>query len=623
MRKNVLFILGLFVVISISAQKVPLKFGKIDEADLAMTVYDKDSSAVAVVLCHYGVFNSTDFSFTETIRIKILKEAGLSFGTYVFSASTDEVQVRGKTFNMENGVLVEEKLKSESIFKERVMAGVYRLRVAMPNVRVGSIVDIESRYQGFPNNWTFQNFIPVRWSEVVLNQSTYVEFSINYFGFEPFTQNMNNRWVCQDLPAFKVEPYLSSYENYIKKMEFDIKRINVPGQYYKEYSTTWEAVNKTMMESDYYGLAISGPCMFLNDIVDQVKASNPTSDKEKMKLAYEALKKIKWNGKNRIMTSSNTLGTPFKEASGNSTDINLMLVKLLRKLDFKAYPVALSTRDNGILSLTSPTMNRFNYSICMVDDGTKRILLDATEKHLPMGMLPFRSLNYQGRLIDLERNEWVDLTPEVKERNFFVYDLNFNDQMQLQGTMINTRYDFSAYQYRVNYDRFNNQSEFLTDVEKYNPGLTILDATIENMDSLYRPVVEKYNILAENKVTQIDDLLLVNAMMFDQVTENPFKLDDRKYPVDFGICKATTYSLRLHIPKGYAVSELPKPMKVITPDEGVSFAIMYSATENEITVIYRFNINKTVFYETNYTYIKELYANLVKKHAEPIVLKKI
>lgn len=68
MRKNVLFILGLFVVISISAQKVPLKFGKIDEADLAMTVYDKDSSAVAVVLCHYGVFNSTDFSFTETIR---------------------------------------------------------------------------------------------------------------------------------------------------------------------------------------------------------------------------------------------------------------------------------------------------------------------------------------------------------------------------------------------------------------------------------------------------------------------------------------------------------------------------------------------------------------------------
>jgi hypothetical protein len=36
------------------AQKDPIKFGEIPLEDLQMTVYDKDTSAVAVILADYG-----------------------------------------------------------------------------------------------------------------------------------------------------------------------------------------------------------------------------------------------------------------------------------------------------------------------------------------------------------------------------------------------------------------------------------------------------------------------------------------------------------------------------------------------------------------------------------------
>lgn len=64
--------------LSVFAQKVPIKFGKVDKTDLEMKVYPSDTSAVAAILCNYGYFNSTRFEFVRTLRIKIFKKEGTS-----------------------------------------------------------------------------------------------------------------------------------------------------------------------------------------------------------------------------------------------------------------------------------------------------------------------------------------------------------------------------------------------------------------------------------------------------------------------------------------------------------------------------------------------------------------
>ncbi|HBO74555.1 MAG TPA: hypothetical protein DD653_07700 [Marinilabiliales bacterium] len=39
------------------ASKEPIKFGKVSKEELEMSIYSKDSSAPAVILCDYGYWN--------------------------------------------------------------------------------------------------------------------------------------------------------------------------------------------------------------------------------------------------------------------------------------------------------------------------------------------------------------------------------------------------------------------------------------------------------------------------------------------------------------------------------------------------------------------------------------
>ena len=122
--------------------KAPIKFGNVSLADLQMLSYDKDTSAPAVILCDYGFYNSGNYEFTRTLRIKILKKEGYHFADQIFETKFKS-KISGYTYNLENGQIVKEKLSNKSIFEERVFEDYTRMRVSMPNVRVGSVIDIE------------------------------------------------------------------------------------------------------------------------------------------------------------------------------------------------------------------------------------------------------------------------------------------------------------------------------------------------------------------------------------------------------------------------------------------------------------------------------------------------
>jgi hypothetical protein len=106
------------VQFSVFAQKAPIKYGKISKADLEMKSYPSDSSATAAILCDYGYFSSDQFKFVRLLRLKIFKKEGTSWGNQVFPGSS-KADIKGITYNLENGEIVESKLKSESNFAER------------------------------------------------------------------------------------------------------------------------------------------------------------------------------------------------------------------------------------------------------------------------------------------------------------------------------------------------------------------------------------------------------------------------------------------------------------------------------------------------------------------------
>jgi len=599
--------------------KAPIKFGKVSIEELEMTTYEPDTSAVAVVLCKYGYFSGNDLTFRQVRRVKVLKKAGVGYAEFSFPGP-ESMEVRGRVYNLVDGKIKEEKLKSESKFKVRIVDDWYNIRVALPNVKVGSVFEIETTQFLLPSEFKFQESIPVKYTELKIESTQYLEFRKRSRGYITINNIGTDHFKANDVPAFKSEAYMDSKENYISKLEFDLLKVSFPG-YYREYTTTWGSVNTRLMKNYYFGQVLRTSPGFLSKINKEIEASCST-EKDKLQAAYDAIKAVKWNGSTSVYTSDQSLSPCFKEKSGNSTDLNMMLLKLLKKLEIESYPVVLSTRDHGQLHKFYPSFNKLNYMIVQAVIGEETYLLDATEKNLPLGMLPKRCLNKNARLVNDFEGLWVDVSTTEKEKEHFQYDLVLNEDLILEGTLDCKRYGYAAFDFRNKYMNYASEEEYINDIESKFEGLRIINHKLDDLDSIKHPVDEHYDIKLDVGVQKMGDLVMLSPFIHQRITESPFKLEERVYPVDFAYKQEDFISSKIQIPANYSVEELPKPLRVSLPDKSASALISYSVLGNVINAMYSVKISKELFLPEEYDYLKKLYALLIQKQSEPIILKK-
>jgi len=610
------------------SQKEPAKYGEVDRADLEMKVYEADSSAPAVILCDYGYFDAARFQFTRLLRIKILKKEGYRWANQAYSFRFEEPGIRGTTFNLENGVVTSSKLKPESIFTETVEAHeYYRTRFAMPDVREGSVMDIEIFYTGLPFEWRFQDVIPVRWSELIIEPTPILTFHHTFFGTEPLAMETDRRWVGINMPAFKEEPYTNCINNYIRKLELEISEVNIvpirrvhARNFYKDYSSSWESVNKILLRYDAYSNGL-GTTSFLNDLAKEIKNSGKSRE-EMLKTALERVKRIKWNEECRIYTSYQTLYGASEKGSGNVADINLTLFQLLKKMDFETQPVVLRTRNDGELSATVPSLANLNYVVVQVKMNDKTYLLDGTDEFLPYDFLPERCMNGEGRTV-CRQAEWIRLRSSKKDKEMTNYDLSLSpENLSLNGKIVYKRSDYAAYNFRKDYKTFNSKDEYLNDFKNDKPGLKVLNAEIQKLDSIYFPVQDQYQVTINNQVIGSEGELYVNPLLYSQVRENPFKSDERNCPVDFPYQVERFVSGTIKVPENYTVVSLPSAVKLQLPDNAASLVYQVAFANNTIQFSCKLNINKEIFSPQEYADLKEFYVQLIKKERESVVLKK-
>lgn len=613
MKRTLIPIFLLLISVTISySQKPPIKFGEVSLDELKMTSSYLDSTAPAVVLCDYGYFRMANVNFTRIMRIKILKKEGYSWANQSFQ-SDFKSSLRGITTNLENGKIVQEKLKNESIFQTRVFEDYYILRPAMPDVKVGSVIDLEFTFHGIPGEWRFQEEIPVVQSELVLEDRPGIVFRTNFFGYEHLTYSTSNRWIARDMPAFKEEPYMSSIENYITKIKLDIA---------SSYSQTWLKINELLYESSYFGMN-GVNYSFLNDISNKL-SKKYTNKEDLLRAAYDTIRQtIVWNESKRLGTEDGNLTSVFRLKVGNSAEINMILYKLLKKLDFDATPVVLSTRDNGTLSIYNPSLRQLNYVIVYVKKGEKEYFLDATEKYMPLNLLPLRCLNVQGRYIDKNIDLWLNVSNNKKSKDLVIYDLKLDADLNMKGNISHFRSDYAAFDFRKKYFAFNSRNEYIESYNKENPDIIIKDIKFENLDSVYKPVSENQTVEIRNQVNEIDNNYYIIPSSFGVLKENPFKLDSRKYPVDFGIPTDKTIMLNLTIPEGFTPVTIPPSITLKLPENSMVFKYEAVRVENQIRLTGKFMINKILYLPDEYSDLQEFFNQILKKQSEPIILKKL
>ncbi|HKG08620.1 MAG TPA: DUF3858 domain-containing protein [Pedobacter sp.] len=635
-----------------------VKYGKISPEEFETKVTGSDSAASAVVLFDIGnaIFElsgqklSFVYVLERHIRYKIISKTGYDYANLeipLYNDGDDEsylADMDGATYTMENGKMVTTKISKSSKFTERQDKNFTIKKFALPNVKEGSIIEfkytIKSDFVG-RLNWYFQNNIPTLYSEYDVTIPQFFKYKIDQAGLidikptrELGEQNMvsfygggtmetaRTQFRVENVPALKVEKFVPTMQEYISKVEFELTSMRMPGQSFMDYSLTWPKIVTQLKDYNRFGGFLAP-----NDFVKKTLAKIITPDTKPDTvpfLIFDYVKNnIKWNDQMGIYGSSTSAEKVFEKKTGNSADINLTMLALFKEAKIEAAPIILSTRTNG-LHPKYPILSKFNNVIIDVKIGERHIFFDATSKNHTPDIIAFQNLNHEGFKVDFATNkgEWVNTDEyKISRRSINSY-LTLDKENKLTGKMQLTCTDYDALDKRNKYGNAVNEEEYLKSFRSDKPGLGIKDYKAENLSNPNEPFVESMDVMLEDNVEEAGDLIYFTPMLFEKTKENPFVIDDRKYPVDFGHPNEEVYRMTIEIPKDYTFDKLPKSEKISLLEDAASFSFIIGQEENKISLVSKISFKKSVYTVQEYHDLKELFSNIVRKQAEQIVIKK-
>lgn len=666
MRSHVyLLILLCFAAIAAKAQdKVPVKFGSV-KADDFKKVYSIDSSAGAVIIADVGdtrIVGNTkgwfSWEFVHFKRIHILNKSAFDVSNItipLYSNGEDEeelVKLKAYTYNLENGKVVETKLDSKKgVFKDKLDRNRVLRKFTFPDVKEGSIIEYEyvvkSDFLFNLQPWTFQGSYPRLWSEYnvrIPRFITYVTLMQGYIaphikeskdGSDYFSISASNgagasehykwtdavtsfRWVMKDVPVLKEESFTSSLDNHISKIEFQLSEYKDPLTY-RNVMGTWQQLTKRLMEAEYFGGDLSKNNGWIGDMIDPIIKSGGSQ----LEIAYKIYRYVQ---KNFTCTSraglyaNDNIRNVGKTKKGTVGELNLLLTAMMRYANIQADPVILSTKSNGYTYSLYPLIDRFNYTISQVIIDNRVYYLDASNAQMGFGRLSPECYNGHARVVDPMATAINFTADSLLERKITSVLMINNDKGGIMGSMQKTPGYFESYNLRRKI-KDAGLPGYVAELQKgFLSEVQIKEPKVDSMDLLDMPVKLEYQF--EMPETE-EDIMYFNPMMTEAWKENPFKAANRYYPVEMPYTIDETYLLRMDVPKGFEVEEMPKQvrMKLNENDDGF-FEYLISNSNGVISMRCRLRLSRTYFMPEEYEMLREFFAMVVQKQGEQIVFKK-
>lgn len=534
--------------------------------------------------------------------------------------------------NLVDGKIIKTNLKPEGEFIEKTNQFYWNKKIAMPDVREGSIIEFHCKIYGEPLNirdWSFQKSIPVNYSEYKTTIPNKFVFKKSVKGFfipkvkSQFaktygTTAMETTYIEENLPAMKDESFVNNIDNYRSGISFELEAINVPGVYSKSLSSDWNSVAKTIYELEKFGLELNKTSYFEDDL-KKVLLDKKSSEEKTIAILNYVQTSIKWNGRNGYACNDG-VRKAYQQKSGNTAEINLMLTAMLRSAGLTANPVLLSTRENGIALF--PNLAAFNYVIAAVETPNGNVLLDATDKFSIPNVLPLRAINWKGRLIRKNgSSDEVDLIPQKLSENTSSMSYVISSDGQISGKARKQSYDHNAVKFRNDNDGVK-QDVYLEKFENDNK-IEISDYSRTNEKQVSLPSVETFSFTSKDFAEIITGKIYFNPMLFFAKNMNPFVQERREYPVDFGFPFSDRYTINIQIPDGFEVENLPATSAVNMQDNLGIFKFVSASNDGQIQFSILHQINEAIVSAEKYEMLKEYYKAIIAKQSEKIVLKKI
>lgn len=651
MKKTAFIIAALTFSFLAAAQTIPVnpKFGSVSDAEIDMTVYSPDTSAVAVMLYREYTMDLVISEVSGVIvkditvheRIKVLKEEGKRFGDFSFlylnSNSTKEAYsgVKVETFNRENGKVVRTKMSKKFDFDEKYAEDVRRRSFSAENVKVGSVIEVAYKFSS-PRYYAIDDIdiqltIPVNQTHIEVGYAEYFGVNRTQRGSVPTRYRKDNRianlpgatsyevnldvFDAVDVPALPAESHSFCPDQYRGAITYDLSSVVIPGVVFESISMKWPDVDKAISESDIFRV-----CKGKFRDAKELEAALTGVEGDEARIAAVrnyVVGKVKWDEESQLVPDD--AREILKRGSGSDADINALTASALNMLGYTAEPVMIRRRTSGMLIDHHISLRSFDTFILRVTapGGQGPWYLDAARDEGYLNVLNPLFLVEKARVIPFNGSgEWVDLTNLTRSHVSELVKMRMEPDGTLTGSAQIVANQEDSYLVKAHYNSFDTEDAFLEDIESDEH----IEITAFEIKKEYGPTAEiSYSFEKENEA---GSLLYIQPVLSSFHSSSDFRKEERKLPVDFPYPESITYSFSLEIPEGYVVEELPEKVGLTFPSLEGRIQFATQQVGNIVSVLYRASLGKMLVLPEEYADLRLFWETAIGVEKSTIVLKK-
>lgn len=639
--KVFLLFTAFFLSVSCYAQ-TPDNFGKLLPSERTFKSYPADSSANAVVLFEKG---NTYFDIRANSiwlikkyhgKIKILNEKGFGEGNiaipiYKNNDSGETIEdIRAITHNDQ----VKTGLQGDQIFTVDVNEWYSEKRFTFPNIKKGSILEYQyttvSPFLFKLDGWSFQSHIPKVYSEFNAKIPSNYHYNRTLLGSIKLTINDASikkncfyvdgfpnpadcevlKYAMKDIPAFNTDgAFMLAPSNYISRLDFELSEyISFSGAKTK-YTKTWKDVDRDFKKDKDIGRQLTKKSFFEKNVPEELLTKGDELNRAQHIFAF-VRNHYTWNGNYGIYDKVRVKDA-FNKKVGNVGEINISLINLLHAAGIKTNLMLLSTRQHGLPKKNHPVLSDFNYVVAKITVNGVDYLLDATDKTIPFGMLPYRCLNYQGRVMDFKKESyWYDIKAHENNKIMFRAKLEFNPKEEkFKGTISELNLGYHAISKRREISE-NDPETYLKNMERAFMGdFFITSHRLDEKEIEEKKVLEQYDFEIEKSFD--GKIMYFNPFFFKFFEKNPFVAKKRNYPIDFGYKRNYVFHVNITIPKGYRIKDIPKKKLISLPEQMGTLKFDCRTQGNSLTLLFDLSLKSPYYRTETYPLLQEFFKQII------------
>jgi hypothetical protein len=621
MRKSLFLSCAVGLCATLSPAVLCAQFQPPNPDELKMTSDPKAPGADAVYLYNEEIDNDTQHSQNYYARIKVLTEKGKEAATVELPYWGGEFSIgsiSGRTIHSD-GTIIPLTVKPEDLLIQKyneveVGRETYAEKMrkerkvfTLPSVEVGSIIEYSYQlrfnaqfYWHLSPDWDVQKKYFVHKAHFQFTPSDL--FAMVWWPILPVgagvTTDAGGRYNLDvtDIPPIPAEDWMPPIDSFVYKVLFYYRNrdesLNVD-DYWKDEAKSWSKDVDRFAE----------PTKPIHDAVASLVAP-ADSDLVKAQKLYAAVEALDNTDYSRQVGTSELKQLNQKEASraediwaqkrGDSNDLALLYLSLLRATGLTAYATKVVDRDRGIFDASYMTLAQLNSTLVILNTGGKDVLLDPGEKMCPFGTINWKHSNTGGLRQSADGPGRAVTPAQVFSANTIKRsgDLTVDPHGGTTGTLQIVMTGQEALLWRqtaLEVDATELKKRFDHGFGEHGLGEIVPEGTeahvdhflgLDDPDSLLMAVVKVTGTLG----TATAKRLILPGFFFETRGTEPFVNEERRIePIDMQYPEQVTEQLTFDLPSGVSVEGAPQDSRVSWEGHAV-YVVKTKSESGQLTV---------------------------------------